>query len=198
VHGVAAELALERFRRALGDDLTAIDDREPRSQLVGLLEVVGRQQDGLVLLGGQPRDLAPHLGAHLRVQTRGRLVEEEHLWVVDERHRDVQPSLHPPGVAAGDAVGRLGQTEALEQLRDPLLEYLAAHAVEVALETEVLTPRRLDVDPRALRDDADRPPDPVGLRRGVDAGDHRPALVGLCQRRQDLDRGRLAGAVGPQ
>ena len=42
---VAAQLALERVRRALGDDPAAVDDRERVGELVGLLEVVRRQQD---------------------------------------------------------------------------------------------------------------------------------------------------------
>ena len=114
---------------------------------------------------------------------------------MDERHGDVQPSLHPPGIPPRDAVGRLGEPEPLEQARNALLERVSAHAVQLALETQVLAPRRLDIDARALCDDANRPADAIGLRGDVDPGDDRPPLVRLRQRGEDLDRGRLAGAV---
>src|SRR5438093_590582 len=62
-HRVAAQLALERFRRPLHDHPAGVDDRQPRGEPVGLVEVVRGEQDGDVLLGGEPADLAPHLRA---------------------------------------------------------------------------------------------------------------------------------------
>ena len=43
---VAAQLALELVRRALGDHPAAVDDGQPVGEMVGLLQVVRRQQDG--------------------------------------------------------------------------------------------------------------------------------------------------------
>jgi hypothetical protein len=43
---VAGDLALELARRALGDDLAVVDDRQAVAQRVRLLEVVGREEDG--------------------------------------------------------------------------------------------------------------------------------------------------------
>jgi hypothetical protein len=80
-----------------------------------------------------PLDLAPHVGADLGVQAGGGLVEEEHAGPVHERHGDVQAPLHPARVRAPDAVGGLGQAEAVQQLVDPLLERAAAHAVDLTL-----------------------------------------------------------------
>ena len=169
---VTAQLALELIGRALGDHLAAVDDRQPRGELVGLLQVVGRQQHGLAAAQrASARDLLPHLGADLGVEPGRRLVEEQHLRVVDERHRDVQPPLHPARVAARDPVGRVRQPEALEQLAARRSSAPPAHAVELTLEPEVLAAGGLDVDPRALRDHADRAADPVGLRDHVDPRD---------------------------
>ena len=61
-------------------------------------------------------DLLPERRAALRIETGRRLVEEEDARPVDEREREVEPPLHPAGVAADLAVGRLGEADALEQL----------------------------------------------------------------------------------
>ena len=134
-------------------------------------------------------NLGPHVGADLGIQPGGRLVEEQHRRVVDERHRDVEAALHPAAVSPGDAVGGVGEPEPLEQLLGALLDRLPAHPVDLTLEAQVLAAGRLDVDRRALRDDADRPAHRVRIRDDVEAADERLACVGLGQRREDLDRG---------
>ena len=132
---VAAQLALELLWGAPGDDRAAIDDRQMGRELVCLLEVVGRQQDGLAVLTGERRDLVPHRGADLGIEPGRRLVEKQHRWVVDQRHCDVEPALHPARVAARDPVGRIREPEPLQQLRHPPLEHPPAHPVDLTLET---------------------------------------------------------------
>ena len=73
----AADLGLQRRRRALGDDLAVVDDPDPVGERVGLLQVLGGEEDGDAVLGGEPRDLVPERGAALDVEAGGRLVEEE-------------------------------------------------------------------------------------------------------------------------
>ncbi len=50
-----SQRALQLVGRARGDDAPAVDDRELRGELVGLLEVVRREQDRQLLLLGEPR-----------------------------------------------------------------------------------------------------------------------------------------------
>ena len=94
--------------------------------------------DALVLR--EPSHLLPERGTALDVETGGRLVEEEDARAVDERQREVEPSLHPAGVAAYLAVGRLGEPDALEELVGTGPPIGAREAVEGALEAEVLAP----------------------------------------------------------
>ena len=68
-----------------------------------------------------------------------------------------------------DATRRVGETEALEQRVDALLELVAAHAVEAALEQQVLAPGGLHVDARPLRHAADRAAHAVRATQHVDA-----------------------------
>ena len=49
-----ADLGLERVRRALGDDPAAVDDPDAVGELVGLLEVLGGEEDGRALVVERP------------------------------------------------------------------------------------------------------------------------------------------------
>ena len=116
VHGVAVQLALEFFGGALDDDPAVVDDREPVSQLVGLLQIVRGEQHGHLLCRRQPLDLAPHVGAGLGIEAGGRFVQEQHARAVHQADRDVELAGHPTGVGLGEPVGIVGQTEAVQQL----------------------------------------------------------------------------------
>ncbi len=56
--GLAADLGLQGSGRALGDDLAVVDDPDAVGQDVGLLEVLGGQEDRHAL-PRQPPDLVP-------------------------------------------------------------------------------------------------------------------------------------------
>src|SRR5829696_6179616 len=85
----------------------------------------------------------------------------------------------------------LGEPERLEQEAHALLERPTPEPVHLALQPDVLAPRRLAVDARALRDDADAATNALLLLHDVVAGDGRRARVRARQRRQDLHRRRL-------
>ena len=54
-----ADLGLERGGGALGDDLAAVDDPDAIGEAVGLLEVLGGEEDGHALVVREPLDLLP-------------------------------------------------------------------------------------------------------------------------------------------
>ena len=64
-----ADLGLQRGGRALGDDPAAADDPHAVGELVGLLEVLRRQEDRRALVL-EPPDLVPQRHARDRVQAR--------------------------------------------------------------------------------------------------------------------------------
>jgi hypothetical protein len=63
---------------------------------------------------------------------------------------------------------------------------------------KVLPPREVLVDRGVLSGQPDARAQLAGLPHDVEAGDLRPPGVGLEERGEDTDRGRLAGAVRPQ
>ena len=102
-----ADLRLQRCRGALGDDQPAADDPDPVRELVGLLEVLRGEEDRRAL-AVERRDLLPDRLAADRVEAGRRLVEKQHLGLVDQRRGEVEPPPHPARVGADPPVGGLG------------------------------------------------------------------------------------------
>ena len=75
----------------------AVQDRDAVRELVGLFQVLGGEQDGRAGRG-QLADDVPHRAPAARVKAGGRLVEEDHLRVADQGHRQVELALHAAGV----------------------------------------------------------------------------------------------------
>ncbi len=106
--------AIELARRAGGDDAAAIDDRDAVAERFGLVEIVRRQQHRVAVVL-HPRDLAVQLAARLRIETGGRLVEEDELGLVDEGQRQREPLPLAARQRVERRVGLVGEGEALEQ-----------------------------------------------------------------------------------
>ncbi len=181
-----------------GHDPPAVHDRQAPREPVGLLEVVGGEQDREALLGGEVGDLLPHVRARLGVEAGGGLVEEQHLRAVDESHGDVELALHPTGVRAREAPTGVGEAEALQQRAHLLGQRPPAHSVELPGEREVLAAGRVGVHAGALSDHADRAAYAVGLAQHVHAGHRGGPGVGPGQRGEDLHSGGLARPVGAE
>ena len=103
-------------RGAVGEDAPVLDDRHAVGELLGLLEVVGRQHDRLAELP-QRADRVPRRTAGLGVEAGGGLVEEDQLRVAHQRDREVQASKLAAAEAPRARVGLLCQPRQLEHLR---------------------------------------------------------------------------------
>ena len=112
---LAADLRLELVGRPAGDDLAVVDDGDRVGELVGLLEVLGRQEERHAL-AHEPADDLPHADPAARVEAGRRLVEEQQPRPPDERARQVQPAAHAARVGLDDAIGGVDEVELLEQL----------------------------------------------------------------------------------
>ena len=170
---ISLQRALQLLRAARGDDAAAIDDRKLRSKLVGLFEVVRRQEDRHLLLGRKRSDLDPHVGARLWIEAGRRLIEEERLRLVDQAHRDVELPLHPAGVRLDRPLRCRRQVESLELLGNASAKVGAGEIVDRTLQSEVLVSGRLRVEAVLLPDNADRTSHAVRLRQA--RCDPRPA-----------------------
>src|SRR5438067_952067 len=86
--------------RALGQDAPVLDDRDPVREGLGLLEVVGREQDGLAEALERPHGV-PRRPPGGGVEPRRRLVEEDQLRVTHQRQREVESAQLAAGEPAG-------------------------------------------------------------------------------------------------
>src|SRR5579863_7031247 len=104
----------------LGNQLPLIENRDPASELVRLIQVLRGEQDRDTA-GYKLADDLPHGVAAARIQAGGWLIEENDAGVADLGHREVESSPHTAGVGDGQLFGRVDQIEAFEQRGCPLL-----------------------------------------------------------------------------
>src|SRR6266545_3266423 len=81
--------AAERLRAALRHDPAGGDDRDPVGEVLGLVHVVGGEQDGLAEVP-EAVDQLPGVAAGRRVEAGGRLVQEQQVGVADDAEGEVE------------------------------------------------------------------------------------------------------------
>ena len=193
----AAHPVLELIGCALGDEPSGIDDADPVGQPVGLLQILGGQQDRGASLH-QGTDDVPHLLTRARVQASGGLIEEDEWGPGDERDRQVQPTPHPAGVAAHPLAAGLGEAEGGQQLLGPLTCPTPAKAQQAPEEPQVLRAGERLVDAGVLSRHPDEAAHRMALADHIVPQDHRPAAGGSQQGGDHAQRRRLTGTVGAE
>jgi len=109
------------FDRPFLDDPARVEDADAIAHLRDDGEVVADEEDCRLELRLELRDEVEHLRLHRRVEPGGRLVEDQELRILRERHGDHDALLHPAGelmrIARQHArgVGDLHVAECLER-----------------------------------------------------------------------------------
>jgi hypothetical protein len=189
-----AGLVLQLQRGALGDDPAVVDDDDAVGQLVGLVEVLGGEEQGRPV-AHEVAQHTPELDPAARVEAGRRLVEEEHRRGGDEAGGEVEPAPHAARVVLDDLVAGLGQREPLEQLFGRALHERALQPVQVADEAQVLAPGEQFVDRGRLGRQAHPVPHGIRVLGDVEAGDVCRAAGGNRQRGHHAHGRRLARAI---
>ena len=197
IDAAAGNLLLELLRAALGDHPSAVEDRHPVGEPVGLVEVLRGQEHGGAVVDQTPHDL-PHRATAARIEAGRRLIEEDDLRRADQGHRQIETATHPTRVRHDDPVGGIGQLEPLEQLVGAFARGDAGEVVQVGHQRQVLSAGQQLIDRRELTGHADRGADRVGLAPDVVSGDTDRAVIRIEQRGEDPHHRRLARPVGPQ
>ena len=115
---LAGDRGLQLQRRIQRHEFAVVDDGDAVAELVGLVHVMGGDQDGQVALALEAREHLPHGDARDRVEAGGRLVEKEDLRLVHQAARDFQPAPHAAGEHLHRLVRPLRQVDGREQLAD--------------------------------------------------------------------------------
>ena len=179
---------------APSDDAALVHDHQPIAELLGLVHVVGRddERDAFALEPVQP---IPQEVASLGVEAGRRLVEQDDVGLVDERAGDREPPAHAARQAL-DALVAFSTSCAKSSRSAHRSRDLAALEPEVApVDEEVLADRQVLVERVVLGHDAEARADGRAVVGGIEAEDPQRAAA---RRRHggDHPHGRaLAGAV---
>ena len=176
--------------------LPSIDDRDAGAELLELRKDVAADQDGLAERPEFPEEFAK-LDPRPWVESRCRLVEEEHLRVVDEGVGQAEPLLHAARQSLDVGVALVGEVHEFEQVADDPLPGGRGQAVAASEEVEVLPDPHVVVDPEHVRHEPEDAPDLGGVPGQRPTADLGLARGRLEQGREHPERSRLASPVGP-
>ncbi len=165
--------------------------------LIGLVEVLGGEQDRGALRDDGAHDL-PDLVAAARVESGGRLVEEEQVWGVEDGSRDVDAPPHTARVLLDLPAGRRGEPEGFQELGGTLPGRRPGVPEQPGQQHQVLGTGQVLVHGRVLAGETD--PAAHGVRVAGDVLAEDPCLPAVRpqQRGQHLHHGGLAGTVGAE
>jgi len=133
-----------------------------------------------------------------RVQSGGRLVEEDDARVPDERHGKVQPAPHATRVGRDHLPGHLEQVEPVEKFTGAAAACTPIEVVKIRHQHEVLLAGEQVVHRRELASDADGCAHRVRVAGRIEAGDANLTGVRVEECREDLHSGGLPGPVGTE
>src|SRR4051794_36788807 len=100
--------------RTLIDRTSGVDQHQPIADLLELAEIV-RADENRSPAAGQATDQRAHLAHTLRVQTVGRLVEDQQIRITQECRGDAEPLLHPQRVRAVAVVAPSTKADLFQQ-----------------------------------------------------------------------------------
>jgi hypothetical protein len=178
-------------------DLAVIDDGDVATETLGLLQIMGREDDGRPA-GVELAQEGPHRAADLDVHARGRLVEDQQPRLVHQRPRDHQAPFEAAGELAHLGVAPVPEIELLEITLGTDLGLATRDAVVAGLIDHHLDNRQEEIEVELLRHQADEGLDQLGRAILVLAEDpHAPAGL-VHQRGEDPDEGRFTRPVRSQ
>ena len=175
--------------------LPLVDDADPVAAL-HLLDVMGGDDDGQLALHAQRPHMLPQALARLRIEPDGRLIEKQHAGIVHQGAGDLQPAFHAGGERAHQAVAPVGEFDQRQQFVDAAFAPRRRHAIDEAVEIEILVDGQPVVEARLLEHDAETLPRLQRAGDHVDAVDAGAAAVRPEDGAQDVQQRGLAGAVG--
>ena len=191
---VAAERhPAQRLRRVERDELP-VEDQGDLVAVLGLRDVLGRD-DQRPSLRPQAAQLVPDGLAQDRVDAGGRLVDEEHFGVVDERARELEAALHAAGEVAGEDVARVEEVDDLERALDSTGAPEGTDAVQRRNESDVLLCRQVLVEAEQLGHVGEPAAHSAAEAHRVLAQDGDLALASAERAGEHPDRRRLAGSA---
>jgi len=122
------------------EDVPVVHDGDPVAELVGFFHVVGREQDRLA--GGvELTQDVPEREPALRIESRGRLVEEQDRGAVQDGAGDHESLRHPARERQDRRLRPVDEPELLQPIVGLAAGFVRRHPEEATVEVEVLPDR---------------------------------------------------------
>jgi len=174
---------------------TAREDGDATAQGFGVGQHVRTEEHRAAAIA-QAQDERAHVAAAERIEPRHRLVEKEHLGIVQQRLREADALEHPLRELAQRQPALGGDADAVERGRDAAPPIGGVHPEQPAVVVEQLLGGQVIVEVGIFRQVADAAAD--GDVADGASEDLCFAAGGKHQLHQQLQRRRLAGAVGTE
>src|ERR1043166_8465346 len=188
----------DEFARRTGrDEAAVVHDCQALAKPLRFFHEMRRQDEGLAL-HRQPAHPLPDQVARLRVEAGGGLVQEKHLRVIHQGAREGEPALHAAGERVDLRALPPGEARELEQRPGARPDLARRQAEVAAVHEEVLGHREVGVQVVGLRHHPDAQPRLARPPRHRLAEQLDVAGIRRDQAKAQPQRGRLAGAVGPE
>src|SRR3989338_1374463 len=133
-----------------------IDDGDSVCDAISFLHVVRGEEDGYAFFLVEILHVTPQVIARLRIETDGRLVEEEDFGMMEKPACDLEPPLHAAGEVPRDIVFAIEQSDNPQQLLHPFPSQCGGAAAQHSMEFQILPRGHLLIETRILEDDAER------------------------------------------
>ena len=137
----------------VGQNAAMRDDDRPAAYRLDLFEQVGRNNDRL--LGPHCSDDPPHFILLVGVEPVGRLVEDQHLGIVQQRLRHPDPAFEALRQCFDRLMQDPGDPDHFDDTADAMLGFSAGKAADMGDEVEKIGWRHVRIGRRALRQIAD-------------------------------------------
>jgi len=196
--GLRVGLSLDFGGRALSDELAVVDYADAVGNAVGLIHVVGGEEDGHPFRLVHSLDVVPELIAGLWVEAEGGLVEEQDSRGMEKAAGDFETALHAAGELLDLVVAALPELKELEELLGALAADFCRYTVEHAVDLHVLPSSKVLVERGVLKDDAEAAARFVLAPLRVETVKLYGAAGRPKQGGEHLDGGGFAGSVGAE
>ena len=184
------------FRGVVCDDGAVVDDQHALADAFDLGKDMRGQHDRMA--AAELLDDVADLDDLDRVKTDGRLVEDQHVGVSEQRHRKSDALLVAFGQVLDHAVADMADADRLRHLGDMLFLARTAHALELVGEFKVLVHGHVHIEGRNFRKVADMLLCADRILENVDAVDGHGAGSAGQIAADDVHRGTFPGAVGAE
>ena len=187
----------DRLGRIADQHLAGVHQRNPVAVL-RLIHEMGGDEDGDIIVAREIGEDLPEAVPRHRVDTRGRLIEDENIGRMDHRHRQRQPLPDAKRQVVRQRVHDRAKIETLRHFGDTRLNCLFRQLEQAGVQIKVLPHRQFRIEREGLAHVTDAVADRHVARIHLVSEELRLSFAGGQKARQHLHGGGFSAAIGAE